>query len=154
MECRLAGETDVLGENLPQRHFGPSQYPTWPDPVLNPGHRGGKPATNRLSYGAAFPVTFLSAIETKNSNKQDVGYLLHFPCCWISANNPITNELLHAHVLLSRPLGASFFVTWFHYRAVSLEKFMSTNSFIPKVLTMLIYIRDCWVLDLVQHLMF
>jgi hypothetical protein len=23
-------------------------------PVLNPGHRGGKPATNRLSYGAAF----------------------------------------------------------------------------------------------------
>jgi hypothetical protein len=25
MECRLAGETDVLGENLPQRHFCPSQ---------------------------------------------------------------------------------------------------------------------------------
>jgi hypothetical protein len=23
MECRLAGETDVLGENLPQRHFCP-----------------------------------------------------------------------------------------------------------------------------------
>jgi hypothetical protein len=28
--------------------------PTWPDPGLNPGRRGGKPATNRLSYGAAF----------------------------------------------------------------------------------------------------
>jgi hypothetical protein len=27
--------------------------PTWPDPGSNPGHRGGKPATNRLSYGAA-----------------------------------------------------------------------------------------------------
>jgi hypothetical protein len=27
-ECRLAGETDVLGENLPQRHFCPSQNPT------------------------------------------------------------------------------------------------------------------------------
>jgi hypothetical protein len=38
MECRLAGETEVLGENMPQRHFCPSQ----------------KPATNRLSYGAAF----------------------------------------------------------------------------------------------------
>jgi hypothetical protein len=25
MECRLAGETEVLGENLPQRHFSPSQ---------------------------------------------------------------------------------------------------------------------------------
>jgi hypothetical protein len=24
MECRLAGETQVLGENLPQRHFCPS----------------------------------------------------------------------------------------------------------------------------------
>jgi hypothetical protein len=28
MECRLAGETEVLGENLPQRHFCPSQSPT------------------------------------------------------------------------------------------------------------------------------
>jgi hypothetical protein len=53
MECRLAEETEVLGENLPQRHFRPSQNPTWPDPGLNPTRRGGKPATNRLSYGAA-----------------------------------------------------------------------------------------------------
>jgi hypothetical protein len=52
MECKLAGETEVLGENLPQRHFCPSQNPTLPDPGLNPG-RNGKPATNRLSYGAA-----------------------------------------------------------------------------------------------------
>jgi hypothetical protein len=52
--CRLAGETEVLGENLPQRPFCPSQNHTWPDPGLNPGRRGGKPATNRLSYGAAF----------------------------------------------------------------------------------------------------
>jgi hypothetical protein len=28
MECRLAGETEVLGENLPQRNFRPSQNPT------------------------------------------------------------------------------------------------------------------------------
>jgi hypothetical protein len=27
MECRLAGETKVLGENLPQSHFCPSQNP-------------------------------------------------------------------------------------------------------------------------------
>jgi hypothetical protein len=27
-EWRLAGETEVLGENLPQRHFCPSQNPT------------------------------------------------------------------------------------------------------------------------------
>jgi hypothetical protein len=53
MECRLAGGTEVLGENLPQRHFCPSQNTTWSDPGLNPGRRGGKPATNPLSYGAA-----------------------------------------------------------------------------------------------------
>jgi hypothetical protein len=28
MECRLAGENEVLGENLPQRHFCPSENPT------------------------------------------------------------------------------------------------------------------------------
>jgi hypothetical protein len=40
MECRLAGETEGLGENLPQRHFCPSQNLTWPDPGFNPGLRG------------------------------------------------------------------------------------------------------------------
>jgi hypothetical protein len=45
MECRLTGETEVLGENVPQRHFCPTQNPTWPDPGLNPGRR--------LSYGPA-----------------------------------------------------------------------------------------------------
>jgi hypothetical protein len=59
MECRLAGEIEVLGENLPQLHFCPSQNPTWPDPDLNPGRRGGKPATNRLSYGAANYQSYL-----------------------------------------------------------------------------------------------
>jgi hypothetical protein len=28
MKCRLAGETEVLGENLPRRHFCPTQNPT------------------------------------------------------------------------------------------------------------------------------
>jgi hypothetical protein len=26
MECRLGGETEVLGENLPQRHFCPASH--------------------------------------------------------------------------------------------------------------------------------
>jgi hypothetical protein len=42
MQCRLAGETEVLGENLPHRHFCPSHNPTWRDPGLNPGRRGGE----------------------------------------------------------------------------------------------------------------
>jgi hypothetical protein len=44
----LAGDTEVLGENLPRRHFA-HHKPHLPDP----GRRNGKPATNRLSYGAA-----------------------------------------------------------------------------------------------------
>jgi hypothetical protein len=30
----LTGETEVLGENLPQRHFCPSQNPTWPASII------------------------------------------------------------------------------------------------------------------------
>jgi hypothetical protein len=74
MECRLAGETEVLGGNLPH-HFCPSQNPTWPDPCLNPGRRGGKPATNRLIYGAALPhsksrifLPHFSALLTNSTN--------------------------------------------------------------------------------------
>jgi hypothetical protein len=69
MECKLSGETEVLGENLPQRHFCPSQNPTWPDPDLNPGRRGGKPATNRLSYGAATRSTCDVSVRTEVGRK-------------------------------------------------------------------------------------
>jgi hypothetical protein len=52
VEWRLAGETEVLGENLPQRlfvHYN-SHMTT---PGFEPGRRGGKPAINRLSYDVA-----------------------------------------------------------------------------------------------------
>jgi hypothetical protein len=51
----LAGETEVLGGNLPRRHFAHHKIPH-DDPVSNPDRRGGKPATNRLSYGAAITL--------------------------------------------------------------------------------------------------
>jgi hypothetical protein len=41
VEWELAGETEVLGENLPQCHLS-TKNPTWLDMGSKPGRRGGK----------------------------------------------------------------------------------------------------------------
>jgi hypothetical protein len=43
----VAGETEVLGENLLQCRFVHHK------PQMNPGRRGEKPGTNRLNYSKA-----------------------------------------------------------------------------------------------------
>jgi hypothetical protein len=52
VEWRLAGETEVLGGNLPRATLS-TINPTWADQGSNPDPRSGKPATRCLSYGTA-----------------------------------------------------------------------------------------------------
>jgi hypothetical protein len=61
VEWYFAGETEVLRENLPSATSSTTN-PTWIDPGANPGLRGERPATNRLSHGTAL------RIDTNTSN--------------------------------------------------------------------------------------
>jgi hypothetical protein len=48
--------------------------PTWPDPCANTGRRVGKPATNRLSYGAAYNEGLRTMLILKDIHDS----MLHF----------------------------------------------------------------------------
>jgi hypothetical protein len=72
----FAGETEVLGENLPSATLSTTN-PTWIDPGANPGLRDERPATNRFSHGTAqlnvysilkFASKFFDAVRNPFSN--------------------------------------------------------------------------------------
>jgi hypothetical protein len=68
LEWLLAGETEVLGENLPQCHsVHHKSYMLCPG--ANPGRRDGKPATNRLSlrHYPIFTLILHFVLPTKHS---------------------------------------------------------------------------------------
>jgi hypothetical protein len=51
------GKPKYLEQTCPSATLSTTNL-NWPDPGLNPGRSREKPATNRLSYGAASPVPF------------------------------------------------------------------------------------------------
>jgi hypothetical protein len=55
----MAGKPKYSEKTCPDATLSTTN-PTRPDPGLNPARRGGKPATNRFSYGAAVPFTLLN----------------------------------------------------------------------------------------------
>jgi hypothetical protein len=59
VEWRLTGEPKYSEKTCPSTTLSTTN-PTWPDSGSNPGRRGGKPATNHLSYGTASSVTYYS----------------------------------------------------------------------------------------------
>ena len=51
---KLTGENrSTLGKTCPSATL-PTTHSTWTDPGSNPGLRGEKPVTNRLSHGTGF----------------------------------------------------------------------------------------------------
>jgi hypothetical protein len=115
MECRLAGETEVRGENLPQRHFCPSQNPTWPDPGLNPDLRRGKPATNRLSYGAVL-IFILLSLFWKNKKAYEIVILCVYEfTILINFSMPQQSFLkLGTYITAPEPIKTAYAINPFH----------------------------------------
>jgi len=46
----------------PRAIFFPTTDSTWTSPRMNPGHRGGRTATNRLSQGTALKLNLMSVL--------------------------------------------------------------------------------------------
>jgi hypothetical protein len=59
VDKELAGKPKYWKETYPNASLSPTN-PTLPEPFSNPGLRGGKPATNRLSYGTAITPEYSS----------------------------------------------------------------------------------------------
>jgi hypothetical protein len=63
VKWKLSGESDVLEKTCPSATLS-TINPSWLEQVLNPGRRGGRPVTNRLSYGAAFVQERMNQVPT------------------------------------------------------------------------------------------
>jgi hypothetical protein len=63
---KLTGENQsTRGKSCPSATLCTTN-PTWTDPGLNPGLRGDRSATNRLSHGTAYYVALTEVIKILN----------------------------------------------------------------------------------------
>jgi hypothetical protein len=110
VEWRLAGETEVVGENLPQRYFVHHKIPHDQTRPWTPDRRGGKPATNRLSYGAALThvTTHLPSFDPFVSFcifslPHKVVSIMKFNFCLIFLHTPRSQESDHRLLFFGAP---------------------------------------------------
>jgi hypothetical protein len=70
---KLTGENRrTRGKTCPSVTFSITN-PTWTDPGLNPGPRGGRPAANRLSHGTA--IGGFHSFEQSSGSEQHNAYI-------------------------------------------------------------------------------
>jgi hypothetical protein len=86
--CRIWWNEDWQGKPKYSEKTCPSATlattnPTWPDPDSNTGRRRGKPATNRLSYGAATAMS---------GNLQHIWTQWNGAWRWTSQNMPFSKQ--------------------------------------------------------------
>jgi hypothetical protein len=91
------GKPNFSEKTCPSATFCPSQNPTWPDPGLNPGRRGGKPATNRLSYGAAFIHQLLPPKSWSSQYEVNHLSLFIYEVCGVPMSLAGSNKVCHLH---------------------------------------------------------
>jgi hypothetical protein len=89
----VAGETEAIGENLSSADLSTTNL-TCPDLGSNSDGRGGKPATNRLSYGKAWNQTktdFPLSYSSWNDISSVTAELNKGPC--FRGYNPVYSQL-------------------------------------------------------------
>jgi hypothetical protein len=70
------GKPKYSGKTCPSAILSTTN-PRWPDPGSNLGRRGGKPATNRLSYGAAKFRGYWNYLQNPNAGHASTIYIVH-----------------------------------------------------------------------------
>jgi hypothetical protein len=75
VEWNWQGKTEVLGEKTCPSSTLSTTNPTWTDPGSNPGPRGERPATNRLSRGTACGLGWFITEGAKDLPVLTVGLL-------------------------------------------------------------------------------
>jgi hypothetical protein len=68
MEWNWQGKTEVLGEKTCPSATLSTTNPTQTDPGSNPGLRGGRQATNRLSHGTAYGQLYAALTRGRNDH--------------------------------------------------------------------------------------
>jgi hypothetical protein len=116
-----AGETKVLGENLPRRYFIHKKSHL-PDLGANPDRRGGKPAVNRFSYDRVHCLYIVLNYNNNNNNNNNNYITVSFHAeVYPHPSAESEGFLLHKLFYILRSQGVSNLITPVYMRHIELR---------------------------------